>query len=107
VSRINDLLEEFSEQNLLLQMLLGVLSETERVARLLPKPAADPVTPSTDLTLDPFMAALLGIVALHLELRNGVLEQSGRGHEAGHARPRIFKRSSVSGREPTIRELMR
>jgi hypothetical protein len=107
VNRLNHLLEAFSEQNLLLQMLLGVLSETERVARLLPKPVGDSVTPSTEMSVDPFTAALLGIVSLHAELRNAALEKSSGGHRPGNARHRVFKKPSVSGREPTIRELMR
>jgi hypothetical protein len=82
VSHVNDLLEEFSEQNLLLQMLLGVLSETERVEQLLPKPTAKAVAPQAAApTVDPFLAALLGVVAASAPSRRRVR----RSHPANHA----------------------
>ena len=111
MSHVNHLLEEFSEQNLLLQVLLGVLSETERVERLLPRPAAASSAPRVAApTIDPFVAALLGVVSLRQQLRGAVTEEAARRPTRDRDRGRRDVASPSSPgrrRPPTIRELMR
>jgi len=109
VSRVNDQLEAFSDQNLLLQMLLGVLSETDRVERLLPQPVAR-AGPPVSVTVDAFLAALLGIVSLRQHLRDVMSDKSAqRAERDGEAGLPLVERPSriARRRPPTIRELMR
>jgi len=110
VSRVDHLVEEFSEQNLLLQMLLGVLSETDRVARLLPAPKVRAVTSSALPIVDGFVAALLGIVSFRQQIQMAVSAESmlrnendpGPGPLAIDIRPDSRRRQ-----RRTIRQLMR
>jgi hypothetical protein len=99
VNPLSHLVEDFSEQNLLLQMLLGILAGTERIARLLPAPAARGGRLAADRAIDPFLAALLGIVSIRLQVQQAVRET---------ARPRVStRRSRPRRRSPNLRELMR
>jgi hypothetical protein len=110
VNRVDHLVEEFSEQNLLLQMLLGILSETERVTRLLPEPKVRAVKPSTVPMVDGFVAALLGIVSFRQQIHVALSAESPLRHEngAGPAPPATdISPDSRRRRRHTIRELMR
>ena len=106
MTRVNHLLEDFSDHNLLLQMLLGLLSETERIERLLPRPAAAGRR-ADRMVDDSFVAALLGIVSLRAQLVNVVGPSlDARRKRAGGKLLRNDRRS-VRRRGQTIRELMR
>ena len=110
MSRVNHLVEEFAEQNLLLQMVLGVLSETERVERLLPRPTARAVTASAVPTLDRFAAALLGIVSLRQHIRAMVSAASSPPVDDHRSKALLFPDippNRKRRRRHTIRELMR
>jgi hypothetical protein len=110
VSRVDHLVEEFSEQNLLLQMLLGVLSETDRVARLLPRPKLRAVRPSAVRSVDGFVAALLGIVSFRQQIQIELSADSTvRNENDAGPTPAATDISPDSRRRRrhTIRELMR
>ena len=68
----------FGEQNLPLQLLLGLLSGTERVARLLPADASD-AAPAAQ-SPDRFTALLLGMVSFRRSLL--VVLESARAERA-------------------------
>lgn len=108
MSRVDHLVEEFSEQNLLLQMLLGVLSETDRVARLLPEPKARTVTSAVPI-VDGFAAALLGIVSFRQQIQVALsAESSPRQNVARRrAQPLDISADRRRRRRHRIRELMR
>jgi hypothetical protein len=66
MSRLADLHHAYTDQNVWLQCLLGIVSETGRLARSLPRPRRD--RSSTPREIDPFVAALLGVLSLRAEI---------------------------------------
>jgi hypothetical protein len=87
VSGVNGVLTEFSERNLLLQLLLGVVSHTDRLIQLVP-PVADATSPTHPQDVDPFVAALLGMVSLRARLFEIASETTGQtGVDASRAFP--------------------
>lgn len=67
MSRLHSTQDRFAEQNPPLQLLLGLLSATGRVERMLPTPTAGDASPTEEP--DRFVALLLGVVAF----RRGLL----------------------------------
>ena len=66
MSRLHSTRGRFAEQNPPLQLLLGLLSATGRVAHLLPAPAPD--TEASSAPPDPLVALLLGVVSFRRTL---------------------------------------
>ncbi len=66
MSRLHSTRRAFGEQNLPLQALLGLLSATEAVERLLPSAGAGPAAPSAPP--DRFTSLLLGLVSFRRTL---------------------------------------
>lgn len=66
MTRLADLHHGYTDQNIWLQCLLGIVSGTGRLARSLPRPGGDRRSAPPDI--DPFVAALLGVLSLHAEI---------------------------------------
>lgn len=95
MSRLHSTRGDFGEQNPPLQLLLGLLSATERLTQLLPSPQAD--TAEASAAPDPIVAALLGVVAFRSRLL-AVLEP---------ARTECHPRETSAPAAETLRDLLR
>ena len=87
MSRLADLHHAYSDQNLWLQCLLGMVSETGRLARSLPRPRRN--RRSTRQEIDPFVAALLGVLSLRAEIGAAAREWTPPRPRAAAARLRV------------------
>lgn len=94
MSRLASLRRAYAEQNLWLQVLLGVVSETGQVARALPGP--DARLRSARPQIDLFVAALLGAVSLRAQLHAAADESA----EPRWPRAADLADSSAHGRRP-------
>jgi hypothetical protein len=76
MSRLADLHQEYADQNAWLQCLLGIISKTGRLAASLPRP--DSGSRSAAPEIDPFVAALLGVLSLRAKIDAAARESTPR-----------------------------
>jgi hypothetical protein len=95
MSRLADLHQEYADQNGWLQCLLGIVSETGRLAGSLPRPGGGRSSPAPP-EIDPFVAALLGVLSLRAEIDAAARESTPRRTLATTTRvhPRVDRRHS-------------
>jgi hypothetical protein len=87
VRRVTEMYAEFSDQNMLLHVLLGLAGYLERVHELLPEAPESAEAARVDVSqIDAYVALLLGVVSLRTSLAEEVVAAEGRAVESAGAK---------------------